>query len=67
MTGMIGRAVLVALSLGWFLPAQAAWIEVNTATAHQTKTLETTYDAYGNATRVLITQQARRADGWSRA
>ncbi|SDS20928.1 RHS repeat-associated core domain-containing protein [Halopseudomonas litoralis] len=63
MTGMIGRAVLVALSLGWFLPAQAAWIEVNTATAHQTKTLETTYDAYGNATRVLITQQARRADG----
>lgn len=63
MARMMTRTLLGLMLLSGWLPAQAAWIEVNTATAHQTKTLETTYDAYGNPTQVLITQQARRADG----
>ncbi|MDT4818979.1 YD repeat (two copies) [compost metagenome] len=62
--GAILRAVAACIVLGGIaLPAQAVWVAVDPSTAQITKTLATTYDAEGNPIKVLITQQAKRADG----
>src|SRR5262245_3997220 len=62
--GAIWRAVAVCIVLGSIaLPAQAAWVVVDASTAQITKTLVTTYDAEGNPIKMLISPQAKRADG----
>lgn len=48
---------------GWTLSANAGWVEMDTSTAHVTKSLENTYDAEGNPTQVIISQRVVRADG----